>query len=63
MYQNQVIGQNQNMQLGLSPIKQARMTGTVVEYQFVSIKPKKQLKELSMVLKSEPKKMFGIKYG
>jgi len=51
------------MQLGLSPIKQARMTGPVVEYQFVSIKPKKQLKELSMVLKSEPKKMFGIKYG
>jgi len=63
MYQNQVLGQNQNMQLGLSPIKQARMTGPVVEYQFVSIKPKKQLKELSMVLKSEPKKMFGIKYG
>lgn len=63
MYQNQVLGQNQNMQLGLSPIKQARMTGPVIEYQFISIKPKKKLKELSMVLKAEPKKILFLKYG
>ena len=63
MYQNQVLGQNQNIQLGLSPIKQARMSGPVIEYQFISIKPKKQLKELSMVLKSEPKKILFLKYG
>ena len=63
MYQNQVLAQNQNIQLGLSPIKQARMSGPVIEYQFVSIKPKKQLKELSMVLKAEPKKLLGVKYG
>ena len=53
MYQNQVLAQNQNIQLGLSPIKQARMTGPVIEYQFVSIKPKKQLKELNLAIKTK----------
>ena len=65
MYQNQIIGQTagQNFNPALSPLKQARATGTVTEYKFITIKPKKQLKELTLVLRSEPKKFLGIKYG
>lgn len=51
------------MPLGLSPIKQARASGAVTEYHFIAIKPRKQLIELSLVLKAEPKKLLFIKYG
>lgn len=46
MYQQQIIGQNAPQQFNplLSPIEQARTTGAVVEYQFVSIKAKKNKK-------------------
>ena len=65
MYNNQLLGQTtgQNFNPALSPLKQARATGTVTEYKFITIKPKKQLKELTLVLRSEPKKFLGIKYG
>jgi hypothetical protein len=64
MYQNQqILAQTNNVNLGLSPIKQARASGIVAEYHFVAIKPKKQLVELTAVLKAEPKKLLGIKYG
>tara|TARA_R100001510_G_C7651238_1_gene208875 strand:+ start:659 stop:1297 length:639 start_codon:yes stop_codon:yes gene_type:complete len=51
------------MNLGLSPIKQARASGAVTEYHFMAIKPKKQLAELTAVLKAEPKKFLFLKYG
>tara|TARA_R100000231_G_scaffold132644_1_gene105215 strand:+ start:695 stop:1333 length:639 start_codon:yes stop_codon:yes gene_type:complete len=51
------------MNLGLSPIKQARASGAVTEYHFMAIKPKKQLAELTTVLKAEPKKFLFLKYG
>ena len=65
MYQHQIIGQTtpQNFNPSLSPLQQARASGIVQEYKFVSFKPKKQLKELKLVLKAEPKKLLGIKYG
>ena len=63
MYQQQIIGQTAPQQFTLSPIKQARASGVVVEYKFMAIKPKKQLKELITVLKAEPKIFLGIKYG
>ena len=65
MYQNQLIGQNAPQQFNptLTPLQQARASGTVVEYKFTEIKPKKQLKELTKVLFAEPKKFLGIKYG
>ena len=65
MYQNQLIGQNAPQQFNptLTPLKQARASGVVQEYKFITFKPKKQLKELVAVLKAEPKKFLGIKYG
>lgn len=65
MYNNQLIGQNAPQQFNpaLSPLKQARASGVVSEYRFIEIKPKKQLKELTKVLVSEPKKLLFIKYG
>lgn len=65
MYQHQIIGQTtpQNFNPALTPLQQARASGIVQEYKFVSFKPKKQLKELKLVLKAEPKKFLGIKYG
>ena len=50
MYNNQLLGQTtgQNFNPALSPLKQARATGTVTEYKFIT---------------SEPKKFLGIKYG
>jgi len=65
MYNNQLIGQSAPQQFNpaLSPLKQARASGVVQEYKFMTFKPKKQLKELVVVLKAEPKKFLGIKYG
>ena len=64
MYQNQqMLAQTNNMNLGLSPIKQARASGAVTEYHFMAIKPKKQLAELTAVLKAEPKKLLFLRYG
>ncbi len=65
MYQQQIIGQNAPQQFNplLSPIEQARTTGAVVEYQFVSIKAKKKQKELIKVLLPEPKKFLFFKFG
>lgn len=67
MYQNQLIGQNTPNQsfsgFTLSPLQQARATGIVTEYKFMSHKPKKQLKELIIVLSAEPKKFLFFKYG
>ena len=65
MYNNQLIGQSAPQQFNpaLSPLKQARASGVVQEYKFMTFKPKKQLKELIAVLKAEPKKFLGIKYG
>ena len=65
MYQNNIIGQTAPQQFNpaLSPLQQARASGVVQEYKFVSFKPKSQLKELKSVLKAEPKKFLGIKYG
>ena len=34
-----------------------------MEFKFTEIKPKKQLKEITKVLKAEPKSFLGIKYG
>ena len=64
MYQNNIIGQTAPQQFNptLSPLQQARASGVVQEYKFVSFKPKSQLKELKLVLKAEPK-FLGIKYG
>jgi len=63
MYQHQIIGQTtpQNFNPALSPLQQARASGIVQEYKFVSFKPKKQLKELKQVLRAEPKKFLGIR--
>ena len=63
MYNNQIIGQTtgQNFNPYLKPFQQARASGTVTEYQFVAIKPKKKLKELKSVLKAEKKKFFVFK--
>jgi len=65
MYQQQIIGQNapQTFNPMLNPLEQARSSGAVVEYKFLTATPKKQLKELTSVLKAEPKKFLGIKYG
>lgn len=65
MYNNQLIGQNAPQQFNpaLSPLKQARASGVVQEYKFITFKPKKQLKELTAVLRAEPKKFLGIKYS
>ena len=65
MYQNNIIGQTAPQQFNpaLSPLQQARASGVVQEYKFISYKPKTQLKELKLVLKAEPKKFLGIKYG
>ena len=67
MYNNQLIGQNTPnpafSNFNMTPLQQARASGAVTEYKFVAIKPKKQLAELTAVLKSEPKKFLGIKYG
>ena len=64
MYNNQIIsGQAQGFNPYLKPIQQARASGIITEYKFQAIKPKKQLKELITVLKAEPKKFIGIKYG
>lgn len=65
MYNNQLIGQTAPQQFNpaLSPLKQARSAGTVSEYRFIEIKPKKQLKELTKVLSAEPKRFIFIKYG
>jgi hypothetical protein len=65
MYNNQLIGQNAPQQFNptLNPLQQARASGVVQEYKFITFKPKKQQKELIVVLKSEPKKFLGIKYG
>jgi hypothetical protein len=65
--QPNIIGQNTpNPAFGnfnRTPLQQARASGAITEYKFVAIKPKKQLAELTAVLKSEPKKFLGIKYG
>ena len=65
--QPNIIGQNTpNPAFGnfnMTPLQQARASGAVTEYKFVAIKPKKQLAELTAVLKSEPKRFLGIKYG
>ena len=65
MYNNQLIGQTAPQQFNpaLSPLKQARASGIVQEYKFITFKPKKQLKELTAVLRAEPKKFLGIKYS
>lgn len=65
MYQQQIIGQNAPQQFNplMTPLQQARASGIVTEYRFITIKPKKQLKELIAVLKAEPKSFLGIKYG
>jgi len=65
MYNNQLIGQNAPQQFNpaLTPLQQARASGAVIEYKFVEIKPKRQLKELTKVLVAEPKRFLGIKYG
>ena len=64
MYNKQLIGQPTPVFSPLlSPIKQARASGTVMEFKFTEIKPKKQLKEITKVLKAEPKSFLGIKYG
>ena len=63
--QPNLIGQNAPPQFNpaLNPIQQARASGAVMEYKFLTAIPKKQLKELTTVLKAEPKKFLGIKYG
>tara|TARA_Y100001938_G_scaffold149883_1_gene238454 strand:+ start:5632 stop:6282 length:651 start_codon:yes stop_codon:yes gene_type:complete len=63
--QPNLIGQNAPSQFNpaLNPIQQARASGAVMEYKFLTATPKKQLKELTTVLKAEPKKFLGIKYG
>jgi len=65
MYQQQIIGQNAPQQFNplLNPIEQARTTGSVIEYQFVSIKAKKKEKELIKVLLPEPKRFLFLKFG
>ena len=65
MYNNQIIGQTtgQNFNPYLKPFQQARASGTVTEYQFVAIKPKKKLKELKSVLKAEKKSFLFLKFG
>jgi hypothetical protein len=64
MYNNQIIeGQAMAFSPYLKPLQQARASGIVTEYKFIAIKPKKQLKEITAVLKAEPKSFLGIKYG
>jgi hypothetical protein len=65
MYQQQIIGQNAPMQFNpmLNPIEQARTAGQVVEYQYLSVKPKKREKEMISVLWPEPKQFLFLKFG
>tara|TARA_R110000823_G_scaffold97549_2_gene211859 strand:- start:392 stop:1072 length:681 start_codon:yes stop_codon:yes gene_type:complete len=65
MYQNQLIGQTtgQNFNPYLSPKAQSRASGIITEYQFIAIKPKKKLKELRIILKSEKKKFLFFRFG
>lgn len=65
MYQQQIIGQTAPMQFNpmLNPIEQARLSGQIAEYQYMSVKPKKKEKEMIRVLTPEPKKFLFLKYG
>tara|TARA_R100000322_G_scaffold165707_1_gene131284 strand:- start:316 stop:960 length:645 start_codon:yes stop_codon:yes gene_type:complete len=64
MYNNQIITQTPAMPTAfMTPLKAARASGSVTEYKFIQIKPKKQLAELTKVLKAEPKKFLGVSYG
>jgi hypothetical protein len=64
MYQQQIIGQEiSGFNPMLNPIEQARRSGQVTEYKFISVKPKKKMKELIRVLTPEYKKFLFITYG
>ena len=65
MYNNPIIGQTagSNFNPAMTPLQQARASGIVMEYKFITFKPKKQLKELRLVLRAEKKKILFIKYG
>ena len=61
--QNLLIDASQNApNKFLPPLQRARACGPIEEYKFAQIKPKKQLKELKLVLLPEKKK-FIIRYG
>jgi len=47
----------------LSPKKKARSAGTIEPYEFREIRPRKQLKEISKILRPEKKRFLGLKYG
>ena len=47
----------------LPKLLQARASGTIEEYIFTKLKPKKQLKEIKQVLLPEKKKFLFLKYG
>ena len=54
---------NTGMNPFLDRLSAARAAGSVMLYEYKSVKPKKQLKEIIKVLKPEKKKLLGIKYG
>ena len=47
----------------LPPIKFARAAGPVITHDYISSKPKKQVKEMIKILWPERKKFLGIKHG
>jgi hypothetical protein len=54
---------NTGMNPFLDRLSAARAAGSVMLYEYKSVKPKKQLKEIIKVLMPEKKKLLGIKYG
>ena len=63
MYQQpNLINSPQTKNLFLPKLQQFRSAGSIEEYSFTALKPKKQLKEIKKVLLPEKKK-FIIKYG
>ena len=63
MYQQpNLISSPQAKNLFLPKLQQFRAAGSIEEYTFDALKPKKQLKEIKKVLLPEKKK-FIIKYG
>jgi len=62
IYTPNIIGQNNTMINPMKVSNYARTAGPIINYEFKSLNPKKQLKEISKVLKPE-KKRFMIRYG
>lgn len=63
MYQQPNLISNQTTLAFLPKLQQFRASGPIEEYKFDSIKPKKQLNEISKILLPEKKKILFVRYG